>query len=77
MDKKTVLFNKNILSSPVLVLAISAILFLPPLFIGNHSSHDWGDDFVQYIHQAKSKVDGIPEYENQDFVLYKINSFSP
>lgn len=39
------------------------LLLLPLLFISNRSSHDWGDDFAQYIHQAKNIVQGIPQSE--------------
>ena len=39
------------------------LLLLPLLFISNRSSHDWGDDFAQYIHQAKNMVQGIPQSE--------------
>lgn len=39
------------------------LLLLPLLFISNHNSHDWGDDFAQYIHQAKNIVQGIPQSE--------------
>jgi len=41
--------------------AIIALLCLPLFFINVKSSHDWGDDFAQYIHQAKNIVKGIPQ----------------
>ena len=38
------------------------LLFLIPLFFINiKSSHDWGDDFAQYIHQAKNISEGISQ----------------
>lgn len=37
------------------------LLFIPLFFINIHSSHDWGDDFAQYITQAKNIVEGIPQ----------------
>lgn len=30
-------------------------------FINVKDSHDWGDDFAQYIHQGKNIVEGIPQ----------------
>jgi len=40
------------------------LLFLIPLFFINiKSSHDWGDDFAQYIHQAKNISEGISQNE--------------
>lgn len=41
---------------------IVLLLFLIPLFFINiKSSHDWGDDFAQYIHQAKNISEGISQ----------------
>jgi hypothetical protein len=37
------------------------LLLIPLFFINIHSSHDWGDDFAQYITQAKNIVEGIPQ----------------
>jgi len=38
------------------------LLFLIPLFFINiKSSHDWGDDFAQYMHQAKNISEGISQ----------------
>ena len=44
-------------------------------FINIKDSHDWGDDFAQYIHQAENIVKGIPQTEtgyiyNKDYPLY-------
>lgn len=55
---------KNLISKPGSVIAIAAFLFLPLLFIGTHTSHDWGDDFAQYIHQAGNIVNGISQSES-------------
>jgi len=51
------------------------LLFLIPLFFINIKlSHDWGDDFAQYIHQAKNITEGISQNNtgyvfNQDLFL--------
>ena len=38
------------------------LLFLIPLFFVNiKSSHDWGDDFAQYIHQAKNIAEKVSQ----------------
>lgn len=42
------------------LLIISCIVLL---FINIRSDQDWGDDYAQYIHQAKNIVQGIPQYE--------------
>lgn len=39
------------------------ILLLPLLFTNIKSSHDWGDDFAQYIHQAKNLISGVSQNE--------------
>jgi 4-amino-4-deoxy-L-arabinose transferase-like glycosyltransferase len=40
------------------------ILCMVPLFFINiKTSHDWGDDFAQYIHQAKNISEGISQNE--------------
>ncbi len=54
---------KYFFSKPFSTIILAAILFLPLLFIGTHTSHDWGDDFAQYIHQAKNIINGIPQSE--------------
>lgn len=40
-----------------------ALLCLPLLFINIKDSHDWGDDFAQYIAQAKNIAEGTPQAE--------------
>ncbi len=52
------------------------LLFLPLVFIDNRSSHDWGDDFAQYIHQAKNIVQGIPQSET-GFIYSQENYIGP
>jgi hypothetical protein len=37
------------------------LLCIPLFFINVRDYHDWGDDFAQYIHQAKNIVDGTPQ----------------
>jgi 4-amino-4-deoxy-L-arabinose transferase-like glycosyltransferase len=51
----------NLFCSPKYQWFWVVLLFIPLLFISNRSSHDWGDDFAQYIHQAKNIVQGIPQ----------------
>ena len=41
--------------------SIVALLCLPVFFINIKSSHDWGDDFAEYIHQAKNITHGISQ----------------
>ncbi len=50
------------------------LLCLPVFFVNIRDSHDWGDDFAQYIHQAKNITEGIPQSEtgyvyNEDMFL--------
>lgn len=47
----------------VIKYGIVALVCLPVFFINIKSSHDWGDDFAQYLHQAKNINDGIPQSE--------------
>ncbi|MBS1636534.1 MAG: glycosyltransferase family 39 protein [Bacteroidetes bacterium] len=43
----------------ILVLA----LLIPLLFLNTRNSHDWGDDFAQYIHQAQNISKGVSQNE--------------
>ena len=43
----------------ILILA----LLIPLLFLNIRHSHDWGDDFAQYIHQAQNISAGISQNE--------------
>jgi 4-amino-4-deoxy-L-arabinose transferase-like glycosyltransferase len=43
---------------------ILLLLCIPLLFVNIKSSHDWGDDFASYIHQAKNICQGIPQSQN-------------
>ena len=51
------------------------LLFFVGVFLINiKSTHDWGDDFAQYLHQAKNIVQGIPQSQtgyiiNPDYSL--------
>lgn len=63
MESNIKLGFKNLFSKPGSATVLAALLFLPLLFIGTHTSHDWGDDFAQYIHQAGNIVNGIPQSE--------------
>lgn len=53
---------------------ILLLLCIPLLFLNIKSSHDWGDDFALYIHQAKNICQGIPQSQtgyvlNQDYPM--------
>ena len=63
MESNIKLGFKNLFSKPGSATVLAALLFLPLLFIGTHTSHDWGDDFAQYIHQAGNIVNGISQSE--------------
>ncbi|NTW34442.1 MAG: hypothetical protein HGB12_17785, partial [Bacteroidetes bacterium] len=51
---------------------IITLLSIPLLFINIKNSHDWGDDFASYIHQAKNICEGIPQSSTY-YVLNKDN----
>ncbi|MDO9256750.1 MAG: hypothetical protein Q7U54_14620 [Bacteroidales bacterium] len=68
--------HKKFLSKPQLLLFTAAILFLPLLFIGTHTSHDWGDDFAQYIHQAKNIMNGTSQSET-GYIYNQLNYIGP
>jgi len=57
-------------------MALATLLFLPLLFLGTRTSHDWGDDFAQYIHQAANIVNHIPQSET-GFVYSQLNYIGP
>lgn len=63
-------------SKPRNVLITAAFLFLPLLFLGTFTSHDWGDDFAQYIHQAGNIVKGFPQSET-GFIYSQENYIGP
>jgi hypothetical protein len=46
---------------PWMKYCIIFLLCLPVLFINIKSSHDWGDDFAQYIHQAINISNGVSQ----------------
>ncbi len=47
------------------IYSIACILFLLPLlYINVKSVHDWGDDFAQYLLQARNIVDHRPQIDN-------------
>lgn len=64
------------LSNPRSVIFVAVVLFLPLLFLGTRSSHDWGDDFAQYIHQAGNLLSGIPQSET-GFIYSQLNYIGP
>ncbi|CAN5603782.1 hypothetical protein BH11BAC2_BH11BAC2_21870 [soil metagenome] len=52
--------TKNISQRQILFFLLLCI----PLFLINiKNSHDWGDDFAQYLHQSKNILQGIPAYD--------------
>lgn len=53
--------------------SIVIVVLIPLFFINIKSSHDWGDDFAQYIHQAKNIVEGIPQ--NETGYVFNENNF--
>jgi hypothetical protein len=53
--------------------SIVIALLLPLLFINIKNSHDWGDDFAQYIHQARNIL--IGESQNNTGYIYNENCF--
>jgi hypothetical protein len=42
---------------------LTALICLPVFFINIKTTHDWGDDFAQYIHQAKNIITGVSQKE--------------
>jgi hypothetical protein len=42
------------------LLIILLVISIPLLFININEYHDWGDDFAQYIDQARHFINGIP-----------------
>ncbi len=64
------------ISKPQNVIIAAVILFLPLLFLGTRTSHDWGDDFAQYIHQAGNIIQGIPQSET-GFIFSQENYIGP
>ncbi len=43
--------------------SVLLLLLIPLFFINIKTSHDWGDDFAQYLHQAKNITQGISQNE--------------
>lgn len=53
--------------------ALVLVLLLPLLFINIRNSQDWGDDFAQYIHQARNIL--IGQSQNNTGYIYNENYF--
>lgn len=53
--------------------SILIAILIPLFFINIKSSHDWGDDFAQYIHQAKNILSGVPQ--NETGYVFNENNF--
>lgn len=64
-------WHNRIFKNTTYTLLIACIVFAPLLFINVRNSIDWGDDNVQYIHQAKNIVEGIPQ--SQTGYIYNEN----
>ena len=47
------------------LLFLTAWCCLPLFFLNVKDSHDWGDDFAQYLMQAENVVKGIPQTQTQ------------
>jgi 4-amino-4-deoxy-L-arabinose transferase-like glycosyltransferase len=66
--------TKNILNKDFRHYILLFVLCVPIFFINIKNSHDWGDDFAQYIYQAKNLVNSVPQsepcyiYDNPNFV---------
>lgn len=73
MKETTISRFTYMLSKQRTILIVAAILLLPLVFIGTHTSSDWGDDFAQYIHQAGNIINGIPQSET-GYIYNKLNS---
>lgn len=52
---------------------IVLVLLLPLSIINIKSSHDWGDDFAQYIHQAQNLLVGVSQ--NETGYVFNPNEF--
>lgn len=75
--KESIISRLNyIFSKQRTVIVAAAILLLPLVFIGTHTSSDWGDDFAQYIHQASNIINGIPQSET-GYVYNQLNYIGP
>ena len=64
-------WHDRIFKKHIHTILIACIVFAPLLFINVPGSIDWGDDNVQYIHQAKNIVEGIPQ--SQTGYIYNEN----
>lgn len=55
-------------------MLIVAVSLIPLLFINLRSTHDWGDDFAQYLHQAQNIKAGISQ--NNTGYIFNENCFT-
>jgi len=53
----------SLMKSALFKYCLMFFLCLPLLFINIKSSHDWGDDFAQYIHQAINIYNGTSQLQ--------------
>ena len=44
-------------------IVLLTVLCIPLLWLGVKDSHDWGDDFASYLHQAQNICEGKPQSE--------------
>jgi hypothetical protein len=71
------LLKKSVHNGWYLLIAVSCLHLF---FINIKDSHDWGDDFAQYIHQAENITKGISQTEtgyiyNKEYPLYSPPSY--
>ena len=71
------MMNKSNRKYFYLLFLCCSVLF----FVNIKDSHDWGDDFAQYIHRAKNIVEKIPQHQtgyvfNERFPVYSPPAFT-
>ncbi len=58
----------------IIEVALIIVCLIPLFFINVKNSHDWGDDFAQYVHQAKNINSGVSQ--NQTGYIFNENCFT-
>lgn len=76
MSFKRKAFTEMPFSKPRYFILFAVLVLLPLLFMGTRESHDWGDDFAQYIHQAGNIIHGVSQSET-GFVYSQKNYIGP
>ena len=57
-------------------MALAILLLLPLFFLNVKTSHDWGDDFAQYLIQAKNIVHHHSQTDNSLIYNGQVNCYS-